>query len=56
VIRIRLRVKFRSFGITFGTLDKQWVVDATPTAVEVKLSPALLTPLVDVRGVTLWVW
>ena len=61
-IRVYVRVKFRAFGFTFGTVEKQFTVNGFPTTGQISYSeePILVPPtaklLLDQRGVLLKVW
>ena len=60
-IRVYVRVKFRAFGFTFGTVEKQFAVSASTTGQLAYVEEPILVPataklLLDQRGVLLKVW
>lgn len=59
-IGIHLAVKFRMFGITFGTVDQSVAVRFDPNTSRLSVTPAVPLPgaqvVLDQRGVLLAVW
>lgn len=53
VVRVDLSVKFRSFGITFGTLSRTWALTLPPMDVVWQGAPSIH---LNERGVRLDVW
>ncbi len=56
---IQISCKFRAWGITFGTLSKEWSVSEAFVFDEVPFSetpPTTAKKLLDWRGVKLFVW
>lgn len=50
-LKVRVRVKFRAFGITFGQLDETRTVLDIPFEVASLIQALLAKPLFDDRGV-----
>lgn len=53
VIRVELAVKFRSFGVTWGTLRRSWALRMPPCSVMLSDTDQLH---LNERGVRLDVW
>lgn len=51
-INLRYFVKFRAFGITFGSISGEKFLFSLPIGIPL---PLPLGPVVDERGVTIWI-
>lgn len=61
MLYVRVRVKFRAFGVTLGTSDRQWrfVYDGekvSETDAAGTIMPSDARKICDTRGLTVWTW